>query len=102
MPQKRFEIWLQATMRMVVLRDTQQGRMRAFAVVLLALIDGEWVDIARCDTAHGCPHEDVLGRKAGLLQKIWHDNLSHRQAYDFAIRRYRQDHENIRAQFLAH
>ncbi len=47
--------------------------MTGFAVVLLALVNGEWVDIARFDTAHGCPHEDVLGRNGGLLQKVWHE-----------------------------
>ena len=102
MPQKEFEIWLNAMTRLLIRRETQGGRVMGFAVVLLALLDGEWVDIARFDTAHGCPHEDVLGRKAGLLQKIWHDDLSYRQAYELAIARYRNEYETIRQRYLAH
>ena len=102
MPDKEFEIWLDATTRLLVRRDTQGGAILGFAVILLAMIDGEWVDIARFDTAHGCPHEDVLGRKAGLLQKIWHDHLSYRQAYENAIMRCRDEYESIRQQYLSH
>lgn len=101
MPQKDFEIWLDGATRMLVFRETIGGHLVAFAVVLLALIDGEWVDISRCDTAHGCPHEDVLGRKAGLLAKIWYDNMSYRQAFEFSITRFKTEHESIRKQFLA-
>jgi len=87
MPHKEFEIWLDTVTRLLIRRETQGGRITAFAVVLLAFVDGGWVDIARFDTAHGCPHEDVPGRKAGLLQKVWHDDLGYRQAYELAIAR---------------
>lgn len=75
--------------------------MRGFVVVLMALVGDDWVDIARYDSAHGRPHEDVLGRKSGLLEKIWHDNLSNREVYDLAITRFRCDYETIRARYLA-
>ena len=101
MPEKEFEIWLDATTRILIRRGTQGGRLTHFAVVLLALADGEWVDIARFDTAHGCPHEDVIGQTGGLLQKIWHDNLSYRQAFELAIRTFRKDYETIRQKYLA-
>ena len=76
--------------------------MTSFAVVLLTLVEGEWVDFARFDSAHGCPHEDVLGRKTGLLQKVWHDGRSYGQAYELAINRFRNDDESIRREYLAH
>ena len=102
MPQKEFEIWLDGATRLLICRETHGGRLVEFTVVLLAMLDGVWVDIGRFDCAHGCPHEDVLGRKAGLLQKVWYDNLSYRQAYEWAIIRFRDDYENIRQQYLAH
>jgi hypothetical protein len=41
-------------------------------VVLTIQTEKGWIDVARFDAAHGIPHQDVLGKKAGLLQKIWY------------------------------
>ena len=50
---------------------------------------------------HFCSVADI-GHNAGLLQKVWHDNLSYRQAYEWAVTKFRNEHEDIRNQYLAH
>ncbi len=101
MPQKEFEIWLDAVTRLLIRRETRGGRLVDFAVVLLALVEREWIDIGRFDSAHGLPQEDVLGLRAGLIEKIWYDEISGREVFQLAIQKFRQDHEEIRRHFLS-
>lgn len=99
MPEDNFEIWLDNETKILVIRHTDKGHYVAFAVVLVLLTETGWVQIGRFDTAHGTAHQDVLGRKAGLLQKIWLDHLSPRQAFQLAISTFEQNYERIRDQY---
>jgi hypothetical protein len=55
----------------IVRRKTRGSETVSFAVVLVAFIAGQWIDITRYDTKHGMPHRDVLGAKQGLrLQAV--------------------------------
>jgi len=81
-------------------RRTEKGRYVAFAVVLMASTENGWIDIGRFDTAHGIPHQDVLGAKKGLLQKIWLDTISPREAFHLAISTFTIKHEHIRTQYF--
>jgi hypothetical protein len=55
----------------VVVRTTMfKGKLQEFAVVLQALEDGEWVEIARGDCAHGQDvHLDFLDRSREVRRK---------------------------------
>lgn len=75
--------------------------MVVFSVVLMILAEGGWMDIGRFDTAHGAPHQDVLGKRGGVLYKNWLDDLSFRNAYHFAIETFKNDHERIRNDYFA-
>jgi hypothetical protein len=68
MPEKEFKIWLEDGL-VLTWRESRAGGITAFRVVLLVELDGEVQCVARYDTAHGIPHQDVLGRKGGLLAK---------------------------------
>ena len=95
-------MWVDSYTRLLIRRETIGGHLVGFAVVLLALLeDGSWVDIARFDTAHGCPHEDILGHRGGLIEKRWHDNLSYKEAFELAVIRFRTHHATIRKQYLS-
>lgn len=100
MPDQDFEIWLSGETKILIVRSTEKGRYTSFAVVLLHLIKGEWVDVGRFDSAHGTPHQDVLGKKSGLIEKVWYDTLSPKQAFKFAIRNFQENHEKIIAKYL--
>ena len=60
MPEKEFKIWLEDGL-VLAWRDSGSGGISSFRVVLLAEIDGEIHCVARYDTAHGVPHQDILG-----------------------------------------
>jgi hypothetical protein len=101
MPEKNFEIWIDSSTAIRVYRNTISGRLVSFAVVLLNLHNGEWVDIQRFDTAHGCPHRDILGKKGGLLQKIWYDDLSSKEVFALAISIFESNYEQIKRDYFA-
>ena len=84
MPDSAFNIWLENDVRILIIRSTQKGRYVSFAVFLTIQTEQGWVDVARFDTAHGIPHQDVLGKKAGFLQKIWYDDIYSERSIPFS------------------
>ena len=100
MPLKEFQIWIDGFTFIRARRLNRGSDILSFAVVLMAL-DGEvWVDIARFDTSHGHAHRDVLGKKQGLLEKIWYRDLGPDEVFALAIETFRNEHASIREQFL--
>ena len=50
------------------------GRFIYLLKLLMLRKDGKESNVARCDTAHGTPHLDLLGKRRGLLTKTWYVN----------------------------
>jgi hypothetical protein len=71
LPLKEFQIWIDGFTSIRARRLNEGGNILSFAVVLMALDGDIWVHVARFDTPHGWAHRDVLGKKQGLLRKIW-------------------------------
>jgi len=101
MPKKEWVVFF-GEFQLLVRRRTQDGEVISFAVVLLTLHDGRWLDITRYDTAHGYPHRDVLGLNEGLRGKLRVTKLSLKQAFRYAIRDLTENAENYLEDFLAH
>lgn len=95
MPETQFIIWLEKDVKILVFRNTQRGRYTSFAVVLTHQTEAGWVDVGRFDTAHGVPHRDVLGKKAGLLQKIWYDDVPPKSVFHIAIEMFKTNYKSI-------
>ena len=102
MPQKVYEIVVNLSTVIRVFSDTHRGRLVSFSIVLLIFHDDEWIDIGRFDSAHGTPHQDVMGKKKGLLEKVWYDNLTAKEVFALAISTYRKNHEQIKNDYFAH
>jgi len=100
MPEKDFQIIIDAETVIRVYLHTHRGRLVGFSVVLIVLHRGEWIDVGRFDSAHGIPHQDVLGKKAGLRDKVWYDNLTPKEVFALAISTFRQHHEQIKKDYL--
>jgi len=83
-------------------RKTIGGKVHSFAVILLAMHGGKWIDVSRYDTAHGYAHRDILGRIDGLRGKLRLPTLNYNQAFRYAIRDLEQNAEIYLADFLAH
>lgn len=95
MPESAFNICLENDVRILVIRSTQKGRYVSFAVVLTIHSEQGWLDVARFDTAHGIPHQGILGKKGGLLQKVWYDDISPKEVFHLAIKTFQKDYELI-------
>jgi len=88
--------------QLLIRRRTEKGEIVSFAVVLLTLHKGKWIDISRYDTAHGYPHRDVLGLKECLRGKLRMAKLNRRQAFHYAIHDLTENAEIYLEDFLAH
>lgn len=56
--------------------------------------DGEVEVAARYDTAHGLPHLDQLRQGGRLVDKIWLPHLDFDQAYEYALREFKTNHDH--------
>ncbi len=81
MPQKDWKKHLPDGFYLLIRRETWFGRTRDFAVVLV--FDEECV--TRYDSSHGYVHRDVLGRKAGLINKIPYPNMTFAEGFSYAL-----------------
>ncbi len=69
-------------------------------VVRLSLDEGVRVlSVARYDTAHGCPHLDLVDGKGRLLEKRWLLGMSLEEALQSAITDFRENYENYIEKF---
>ena len=83
-------------------KERLRYRWDAIFNALPPMHDGEWIDISRFDTAHGCPHQDILGKSGGLLQKVWYDGLTSKEVFALAITTFQREHDNIKSNYFAH
>jgi len=102
MPERDFEIWIDGTTAIRIYQSTHRGRLVSFVVVLVALIEGKWIAVGRFDTAHGIPHQDILGYKEGLLEKVWYDDAAPKDVFGLAIATFQENHEQIKNDYLSH
>ncbi|NBB80173.1 MAG: hypothetical protein GVY36_12135 [Verrucomicrobia bacterium] len=100
MPEKNWKIYLNDERYVLLFLQTNGALVIGFAVVLVAIIDGELTCVTRYDTAHGQAHRDVLGRKSGLMEKEWLLDLTFNDAFDYAIDKIKRNHDNYLQEFL--
>ena len=101
MPLKSWNIDL-GEFQIAVRRETESGDLVDFRVVLLAWDGSDWVCVTRYDCAHGFPHQDVLGLRAGLLYKREFPGFTHDEVFDYALRDFQKNYEEHTRFFRAH
>lgn len=89
MPEKIYSFWLDEKSYLVVEFRTVDGRVVSFVVRLMLISDDAEKCVARYDTAHGCPHLDVVDQQGRLLEKKWLLGMSLAEALRFAINDFR-------------
>lgn len=94
MPQKLYEIWLNETTWIVVEFLSVDGQIVSFVVRLMLHCAAEHRCVARYDTAHGCPHLDIVDREGRLLEKKWLLGMSFDEGLRFAIVDFKSNHEH--------
>ena len=88
--------------QIVVRRHTEQGALIDFLVAVLAWDGDKWVCVTRYDSAHGFPHQDVLGSRRGLLYKQGFPGFSYDEVFDYALRDCQKNCEEHARFFRAH
>ena len=94
MPSKDYKIWLDDRAYIVVELVMVKGRVVSFVVRLMRLEGEQELNVARYDTAHGAPHRDVLGERAGLLSKTWYIDASLDSVLRQAVADFRRNYES--------
>jgi hypothetical protein len=92
MPEKFFKVWLDEKTYITVLFATVDGHVVSFVVRLMSATESGDKCICRYDTAHGCPHLDIVDSRGHLLEKKWLLEMSLAEALRFAIKDLKQNH----------
>jgi len=93
MPSRHYSFWLNEVTYIVIDFKSLDGKVLSFVVRLVHIWNGIDTDVARYDTAHGCPHRDLLTRSGRLRQKDWLGDMSFNGALTHAIDDFRTNHE---------
>jgi hypothetical protein len=73
--------------------ETERGDIKEFVVKLLCELNGEWHEVLRYDSGHGCPHKDILNTQGEIIRKVWYDFLGNSQALTMAITELKDNYE---------
>ena len=98
MPKKEWIKDLSDGFELYVRQDSLLGIWYGFSVVLIY----EDECVTRYDTAHKKAHRDVLGKTKGLIAKEWHENLSLKEAFEYAIDDLSNNYRTYLEFYLAH
>jgi hypothetical protein len=50
-------------------------------------------EVIRFDSAHDCPHKDILGADGKVKRKVWFELLDNKQGLDLAIKDLKDNYE---------
>jgi hypothetical protein len=86
MPKKYYRIDLGEGLEIHVHFVTASGLITDFVVKLLLLLDDRYYEVIRYDSAHNCPHKDVLDNEGKVIRKVWFELLDNKEGLNLAIK----------------
>ena len=86
MPKRYFKIELGKGIEAHVYFETLNGLVVSYVVKLLIWIGAEYYEVIRFDSAHGCPHKDIMDPAGSVVRKVWFELLDNQQGLDLAIK----------------
>jgi len=93
MPKRYFKIIIDNDIEIHVFFETMNGLIVRFVVKLLLIIDAVPYEVARYDSAHSCPHKDILDENGKITRKTWFELLDNKQALDLAIKDFSDNYD---------
>ncbi len=93
MPKKYYTIELAKGIEIHVYFETLNGLVISYVVKLLLWVDKKYYEVIRFDSAHRCPHKDILDEKGAVARKIWFESLDNQQGLDMAIKDIKDNYE---------
>lgn len=73
--------------------ETCQGVLTRYVVKLVIRQFDGYHEVIRFDTAHDCPHKDIIGANGRVKRKVWFEMLDNKQALDLAIKDLKDNYE---------
>ena len=93
MPKKYYTIELAKGIEIHVYLETLNGLVINYVVKLVLSVDKKYYEIIRFDSAHGCPHKDILDEMGAVARKIWFESLDNQQGLDMAVKDTKDNYE---------
>lgn len=93
MPERYYVITLIDGVFVHVFFETNQGVLTRYVVKLVLKQSDGYHEIIRFDTAHDCPHKDILDPKGKVKRKVWFEMLDNKQGLDLAIKDIKDNYE---------
>ncbi len=88
--------------RLYVRFTTRSGRIVDFAVVLVVFHNGEEIQVARYDNAHGFTHLDILDTQGNVDRKESHDHIPIEHAIRHALDDFKKNWQAYAAHCFGH
>ena len=90
---KYYKIELPGNAEIHVYFETANGLIIDFVVKLVLKVGTTYYELIRFDSAHGCPHKDILDVNGKSKKKVWFELLNNKQGLDLAVRDLKDNHE---------
>ncbi|MFZ4860064.1 MAG: DUF7718 family protein [Desulfuromonadaceae bacterium] len=90
MPVRYYAILLKDGIEIHVFFETNQGILVRYVV---KLVRNGYQEVIRFDSAHDCPHKDILGVDGKVKRKVWFELLDNKQGLDLAIKDLKDNYE---------
>ncbi len=96
MDEREFFIELDEDIKIFVWFSSQRGKIKNFVVKLIF----KNIEILRYDSAHGCPHKDILHPDPRKRRKVWYPGLDKATVLTLAISELKQEYEFLIERYL--
>jgi len=93
MPERYYVIVLKNGIEIHVFFETNQGILVRYVVKLVINKGEDYHEVIRFDSAHDCPHKDILGADGKVRRKVWFELLDNKQGFDLAIKDLKDNYE---------
>ncbi|MFZ4857084.1 MAG: DUF7718 family protein [Desulfuromonadaceae bacterium] len=93
MPERYYIIVLRDDVEVHVFFETKLGILIKYVVKLVIKQKDGYHEVIRFDTAHECPHKDIIGENGKVKRKVWFELLDNKQGLDVAIKDIKDNHE---------
>jgi hypothetical protein len=100
MPDRYYVIAFRNGLEAHVFFETNQGILVRYVVKLVIKQTDRYHEVIRFDSAHNCPHKDIIGNDGKVLRKVWFELLDNKQGLDLAIKDLKDNYEMYVERYL--
>ena len=93
MPERYYVVVFKDGIEAHVFFETSQGILVRYVVKLVIKQGDIYHEVIRFDSAHDCPHKDIIGINGKVKRKVWFEMLDNKQGLDLAIKDLKDNYE---------